>query len=467
MNMSLSFSIDLKAELEKLTKKQYLNDVHYLVQILRHALRFRPGSVVIESSKKGLLLTQDGESISDQEWNLLSVLLLEGAGGDPDRVQDALNRLEHHYGIAMLALFLNSSEVELKSGRRGLYVRDGSFGAFEPQMEVVGHELFIKRHESVSKSEELRELNFFCAGMTTPLIYNGKSLNREIELEDQMLLSDFRAPGGRGMVGVPANDDLCSFTFFKQGVRIGSRQFLPRDGYLFHGWFDSFDDSYEANFERSLELGEKLIREQAGVLFSGIAEHYNSFSEKQQKRLRKIIFAFNERWWDLWFKDLGVFQGGDGRPLRLDDLRVLAQQFGALPYGTARHPSLPAYVPVLGPEEINFLENRLEMQLRLCHSRGERVQTQSSSDDEPEEIEDLDPHQQRFLEGLNQLDPMTRFIFTASSNCIQKRSGGRRLICLTTHGPLVEETLSRFRKDPDTLAMSGYQLIAMARDARV
>lgn len=49
----LRFSIDMEAEIIKITQKQHLNRVHFLVQLVRHALSHQPNSIGIWSKKIG------------------------------------------------------------------------------------------------------------------------------------------------------------------------------------------------------------------------------------------------------------------------------------------------------------------------------------------------------------------------------------------------------------------------------
>jgi len=460
------FSIDLQAELDKLTRRQHLNDVHFLVQLTRHALQSSPREVVIESTRDRLRFTHDGAPIAEREWADLTLLVTRDQSADPELVQDTLTRLETTTGIALLSLVINADELTLVSGGRCLRVRAGSAEATRVDGEQRGFAVDMKRRLRVDLDEEARELRFFCGSIQADLTYNGTTIREEISLERQMLVLDMEASSGRGAVGIPEQDDLCSLTFFKRGVRIGTRRFLPEDGRLYHGWFDSADPAHEANFNATIELGERVMETWADTLYQGVPDCFGDLTSARRRKLEKILLGLDREWWRRGLADLPLFDNArEPWTLTLRDLSVTRKQYGRLPYSPRAGPSLPPSVPVLSPEEIAFFERRMHWPLMLYKGRGVPV-TGSPFDSmrlpAPIAAERLDQPRRALLEVLNGIDPMTRFFF-ADACLFAVDDRGRRRVYLEAGHPLVNDVLDRFHQRPRGVTMYAYRLIGLAR----
>ncbi|MDJ0839496.1 MAG: hypothetical protein QNK37_23450 [Acidobacteriota bacterium] len=459
------FSIDLQAELAKLTQRQYLNDVHFLIQLVRHGLMFSPQNIDIQGTRKDLYFSHDGAPIGDEEWRLLQMLLMRDQGAHAEAVQDALTRMEENYGIALLSLFLNHPRVTLTSGNRSLSGGNGAARASRSDRSIQGYEVSLERNRPAVIRNERHELSYFCVGVKVSLLYNGEPLNGRITLDKQMFLSEFQAPEGEGAVGIPAEDDLCFITFFKQGVRIGTRHFFSPDGKLFHGYFNTHSAVYEPNFKASIEVGERLMNERAGTLLTSLPGYFDQFSARQRMRIKKILFGLDERWWTSHFNRLPLFETAwENRMLTLDDLTALADQFEAIPYSSGKDRSLPPGIPVLQPEEIAFLEEDLELNLTLCLTRGEPEPAPPPRRFEIYPASKLDPVRRGFLDALNRQDLFTRYHFTENRSGVQADAEGKRAVYLELSHPMVNEALDRFHAQPQAAAMLGYRLAALARD---
>ena len=242
----LHLTIDLGAELRKITRTQYLNRVHYLVQLVRHAVRHDPETIHIESRRGHLSIRQNGRPFDDEEWLLLR-LLLQPEGRSAEIQQTALARLEDACGVTVLSLFFNFPHVEIHSAGRCLSGRAGRIERSESPSCGPGYRIRLERTQQ-SKREERNELEYFCAMAAVPIYLNGRKINRPFQAAG-MLGVPFWFRLGRGVVGIPAAGELSLFQFFKQGIRFGYKKFLPADGRLLQGTWDSAESKFEAQFK--------------------------------------------------------------------------------------------------------------------------------------------------------------------------------------------------------------------------
>jgi len=462
MTASFSFSIDLSAELNKITQRQHLNDVHYLIQIVRHALTCKPDSIVMNSSRSLFYIYQDGHTISEEEWRLLQMLLLQTS---TSTAQEALTKLEEKFGIALLSLFLNNEAVELYSGDLCLISKDSKVQVTKNNRFVQGYELQLRRRLS-SRGEELRELLFFCKGISVPLHYNGKAINQEIELPEQMFRVEFQIAEGHAVLGLPQSSDLCEFTYYKCGVRVGTRQFLPKKGRLFHGFWNSSYHGYESNYHKCIVEGEEHLAARADDLFVALEQHFDEFSEGQRNRLKKILLGLSESDWLHVFPMMPLFHSCRERYcLTMSDLIELRDRFEAIPYSPCMTSEMPGFIPFLESEDINFLEEEMDIPVKLCLTRpnpiGERRVEAKRIKPYPEGK--LDAIRAVFLEALNKNDGFCSYRFTEEASALITEEDGRRSVFLQLDHAFVNDAVDRFHKEPKAVSALGYRLAAFAR----
>ena len=457
----LTLSIDLDAEIAKITQKQYLNDVHYLVALVRHALVCRPGSIHITSTKATLEISHDGTSFPDDEWSLLD-LILSPRPQDWQTRQEALTRLEEHHGIAILALLVNAEHCEIQSGSRSLTSRAGVVSIQAGLAQRPGYLISLRR--DASPKTELRELSFFCAGATVPIYINGENINQAIEFSDQMLKMKFNLSEGSGAVGIPRIEDTCSLTFYKCGVRLGTRQMAPASGQIYHGYWDSHLTRFESDYRDSLTQGEAHLAEYAQLLYAAVPEHFEQFSHEDKIRLKKMLMRESGERWQQYYLEMPVFHScRETFVLSLKHLQRLAGQFSAVPYSPRTHKDLPGFIPRLLPEDVFFLRTEMALAVKLVAAPrcGPGLELPVASGEEPLNA-NSDPLQRRFAEEVAQ-DGQHLIYFCPGRMGLATTRDGRTIVYLDETDDRVKEIIETYRQHTAAAGMLTYRLLALAR----
>lgn len=354
--MTYQFSIDLESEMAKITGRQHLNDVHYLVQIVRHALDHQPQGIHISLSAQRLELYQDGEPFNQDEFDLIAMLLSQRhrARLSAKDIQNRLGELEQNHGICFLSLFKNRAGFHLCWNGHS-YSYDGSQFhrheiAHEPGYRVVIEGL--RPHAT----KELSELRFFCAGVACPIRVNGKAINKNLNLKHQVFLLSFENEFGKGVIGIPERGEACQIEFYKAGVRLGSKSFSSVQGKIFHAYWNQADTRFEASYDETVEKGDALIFKHLDILYQEIGQHFSEFSLSQKERLKQIALHLPFATFLNFFEHVPLWDSMAGR-FRLTHAHLAQMQraLGSVLYTDRRAAEYPAYLPVLSAAERAFL----------------------------------------------------------------------------------------------------------------
>jgi hypothetical protein len=365
---TLQLSIDLEAELRKITREQHLNQVHYLVQLVRHALAHRPRGITIASSRHQLELAQDGATFDEEEWQILKMLLLRPRTPEPV-VQEVLSRLEERHGIAVLSLFHMFPSVELATADKRLSAAGGRSRLETGRRCLGGYRIRVQRDQR-DLAAERRELEFFCAGAATVIRYNGRPINRPVKLADALLKVPFAFDSGLGAVGIPAAGDLCRFTYFKCGVRFGFKRFTPTDGLLLAGVWDDARPEFEPYYARSIRTGEFCLKAHGDLPYRAAAGRFDELDPESRRRIKQVLFGLPADGWAERFGALPLFHSVQREfVLTLRDLAALRERFEAVPFVSAPDSDLPGIIPCLGGGDVHFLRGRLGWPLKSCLRR--------------------------------------------------------------------------------------------------
>ncbi len=417
----LHFSIDLEAELEKITQRQSLNAVHYLVQLIRKALQTQPRSIEIRIKRRALEFQHDGLHLSQQEMEAIAMLL------DHNPIQTSahhktLTLLERQYGIALLTILLRFDQATLFSAHRVLE-KKGKFSTLSTQAEsVAGFRLLLRGKDRQPKDEQ-REVVFFCAGAKVPILINGKAINQAITLTPCLLKKSFSIANktyqGHGEIGIPAQGDYSEFWFYKNGVRAAMKQFSPRSGNIVHGWWNLESDQHEINFEYTIETGERHLFEQTNSLYFRTFEEFTTLSDAAKHRLRKMIFQWSPAEWFVDLLDLPVFHSSAGPwTLRLRDLIALNKRFLGIPYVTPGMTGIEADYPILDLHELNFLTEHLRLSVRRL--QVDAFEGHADIQSTGLLAQDLAPDALAFLKALDSADPVSLHGFHRSPKAEQR-----------------------------------------------
>lgn len=348
----LLFSIDLEAELRKIAQRQHLNDVNYLVQLVRHALRHDPGVIRIVSTRRCLTICQDGRPFPDSELELLQTII---GGDDLLRQQAALGALEREHGITILSVLLSFSRVAVTSAMWTMTAAEGHLRVHPIAEAIPGYRIVIHRRLR-GRDAERKELDFFCAGCVVPIHYNSVRINRPITLRGQVLSASAGGEAGRGELGIPLKATLSAMSYFKAGVRFGFRRFLDPRGMTVEGYWDSAHHGFEPHYEQSTRAGEAFLHAARITLFDEAAARFAALEIGQKQRVRPLgllLLAHRPQWRHAPLFD-SVRQPFSLAMTHLEDLK---ERFGAIPCSLRFSPRLPRWVPRLALEEIKALRD--------------------------------------------------------------------------------------------------------------
>jgi len=468
---SFHFAIDLAAELRNITKKQHLNDVHYLVQLVRHALAHDPRTIWIRSNRHRLVLKQDGDCLAEEEWYLLTQLL-SGKETSPEIQQDAVSRLEEKYGIAVLSLILNSDRFEISSSHRRLTAGNGVVRLADKNPLIQGYTLTLEQRGRNPRGEA-RELAFFCVGADVPIIFNNRKINSSIPFPNQIITEHFSYPDGVGAAGIPRTGDLCSYNFYKKGVRFGVKQFLPRDGLIVHGYWNSNYPGYEKHYKQSIQAGERRHKTHAHGPYKTIVALFPRLNSNQKLRIKKILMSLDRSdWVDRWGGITLFHSCREEFALSLTDLLTLLDRFEAIPFCPQSSGDAPCFIPCLLPEDVYFIRNELKLPLKLLQMRQRTggivawwrllLKARKRKPRKPLEESSLNSARKNFLTAMNLTGGGYHFYLTKEKSSIHDDRHGRMTIYLRHDHPELDRIMTEFEKRPELLPFLKYQLIALA-----
>lgn len=280
----LTTTIDLEEGLNKLSERQSPSAAHFAVQLIRHALTFRPSEIEVSCSRDTFQLIQNGDFISAEEFRLLEDV---SSSETMSRVR-SLSILEKKYDITLLAALRRYAVCSIDSGGHRL-----SVGAAPPMNNYSsrrGHRIFIRdRLPSPRKIKD--EVSFYCRHVPCRLIFNGHDLQTPIRLRDPVVEDKVAMPSGTVHIGVPRQGTLSRVRYFKQGVFFGVRDHLPTCGQVIDAAFDSNLTAPEDNFRDSIRAARAALQ----VATSAIYEHaFATFADLDpigKTRLRDLFLA--------------------------------------------------------------------------------------------------------------------------------------------------------------------------------
>lgn len=465
---SFRFSIDLESEIRKITRRQHLNQVHYLVQMVRHALSREPETIHIRIHKRFLSLTQDGSPFPAEEWRLLRELLAPG-GLSVEAFQAALGKLEENHGITYLSLLMNAPHLEIQTGDVRLVCHRGRIKSYHQGSAIKGYTVRLVR-ERPSPGEEAAELKFYCSGASLPVYLNGKKINRPFCFDGQFLILSFRCEAGHGAVGLPIEGDLRNITLFKQGVRLGVKQSRPDCGLIFHGWWSSSVIRFESDYRESIEEGELHLASHVQQLYRQIGSHFSKLRHQQKTRVKKLLLGLEKDSWQELYGNIPLFHSCGGPfALSLNDLLRLSLQFDAVPFSSRSRGGVP-FLPRLLPEDTVFLHTKFQLETRLCRGMRRRWRDRLAGllgwrggrRHYPDMPFEGDPAHHLLLRALNRDDIFCRFGFTRGPSRVYRDQKGRKMVLLEAHHPLTIEAVKTHAERPEALPLMKYRLRALA-----
>lgn len=353
---ALGLSIDVEAELVSITERQHLNQVHWAVQLVRHALDHGPRQIDVRVRRRTLELRHDGDALYDDEHALLLAITRGPEGGK----QEALAALEARFGVTILSLLLTAPRVEI----RGRYSLVAEHGRVRSAPASSGDARIVVWRKRGSPREERAELRFYCRHVNVPFTLDGKRLNEPFSLEGAFATRRIRTDDATGLVGLPKSGALTRVRYYKRGVYFGVRQHLPSDGRPAEALFDSRILEHEDNFERSVHGANGAIREGKAALYAELPERFPSLNERERTRVREIVLGHAGKELPDALQALPLFATSTSPwRLTLDDLAALARRYGRVPY-LAKRERGDDELPLLTPPEVAAIARLLNVPVR-------------------------------------------------------------------------------------------------------
>ena len=327
MNTALSCSIDLDAELRSITERQHLNQVHYAVQLVRHALLHAPSEVRIEFTKEAFVLEHNGDSLSAREHQ--RVLDVVNAQEDSVR-QEALSALEREHGVTLLSTLYCARQCRVE-GANALFAERGRIRAAAPSARR-GYRIELRSERPPGKKEEA-ELRFYCQHASVPITLNRQRLSGAPSIQGVLVSKRFRSTAGSGEVGLPRSGALKRTRLYKHGVYFGVRQSLPSDGLPLESFFNSTIRRHEENFSDSIQAATLAVRDARDGMLGELVELWPELKEPARQRLALMLSGLKRSAWPQAALAIPLF-GTQRHPWTLSilDLEADAARRGFIPW---------------------------------------------------------------------------------------------------------------------------------------
>lgn len=455
------FSIDLDAELIKITQRQHLNDVHYLVGLVRHALSLHPKAIQIDSTKHKVCIQHDGDPLDMKEWEAL-ILLLSRTQGEEDKQQQALSQLETVFGIALLSTLLRFPKVRLATGVRQVVVENGRIATITSIDPMDGYEIEFNR-PSGHRLQERSELEFYCHGAAVPLFFNNKPLNKPLTLSDHFLAMDFQTETGHGSIAIPTRGELSRFYYFKAGVRVGVKTFRSETGQIVEGFWNYSDPGFECLYRQTIQSGQNVLEQHTQSIYRTLAQQFPNLEQDVKRRLKRILLRIEPIGWAKAFGTIPLFANSVGPfVLALEDLKKLRRTHETIPFLTQPDKKSAGHIPVLSSDDQFFLNHQLRLPLQLLVTNHNQS---AASVPPPKAISAHVPAPASgpwlaFEQALNQHNLPLTFHLCATKSLISHGVNGKKEVWLPCEDPLVIEALNAFQANPSSAHLWRYRLLA-------
>jgi hypothetical protein len=461
----LQLTIDLGLEIKNITQKQHLNDVHFAVQLVRHALRHGAPEVRITSTRRTFTLEHDGAPLNAGERDLVFALLGQSAASER---QEAMTQLEKHHGVALLSLLVTEARVDVLS--------DVSFAAIGGRLTRIaeqrsrGYRITVHRTRR-SLREERRELAFYCRCSDVPVRFNRRPLPREpvghSATDVPLLAMAFKALAGHGMVGITPSGMMSRTRYYKHGVYFGVRQHVPSDNLPLEAAYNATTSSFEENFRVSVKAAGTAIRAGRDALLDHVPERYGALPRADRDRVRSVLLGMAERRWTEALRRVPLFDtGAMPAALSVHDLAAAGERHGFVtwvPREEAPRAGARARLPILEESDLSALTRLLAHPLRRALPAVLRVvsTTRPASDQDVALPPDACPAPvQRLLRALAELSQDPTFVVTTgTSRCVDETPAGR-VICIPLADPVLKRSAETYAAQPGRLDLIRAALLA-------
>jgi hypothetical protein len=446
-------SIDLAAELESITRRQHLNDVHFAVALVRHAMRARPRRVELRISKRALTVSHDGAPLDDDERRLLLTVL---STRPDDERQHALADLEGRFGVALLSALATSDRGSLES-RASLDV-EGGLARPSTSVRDRGYVLTLRRPIARPRDAR-RELAFYCAHAPIPVVVDGKDITRPLQLRETVIRRRFKGENGDGMCGLPRQRALSRVRYYKHGVYFGVRSSLPSDGRAVEAMYNSTLDEVEDNFRRSINAANRALREARRALYDDAADGFAAASEADKDTLARAFLRVPPKAWTDPMRAAPFLHTTDARWSRSLDSVVAEGAHGIVPYTLRADPSARGLL-LLTPDEVRAVRKLTGVKLRraLAAPPAPPAPPPAGASGLPPQA--LEPDVRALVAALAAGD--TRLVVTDGAPPATSLSGRVRVVELPRGHPALSRAAAYLRANPRRADVAALALVGAA-----
>ena len=229
------FSIDVDAEVRKLTARQFASEADQIAEVLRTAIVRGAEELHLQTGRRGRLgvgrrgwrLWAPGARLADPLIDWLA--LAADPRADPDARHRAVVASERGEGLGVLAL-LSFGELRLRAGGRVLAIGAGTVERGEAS-PLDGIEVRALRPLARAQVEALGRALRYAA---VPTWVDGAAVSRGFSLDrardDVVLAGRFERAGIEAVVGLPRDDELCRTIFLDREVVLRERAGLSPSG---------------------------------------------------------------------------------------------------------------------------------------------------------------------------------------------------------------------------------------------
>jgi hypothetical protein len=447
----LDLSIDLAAELRSITERQHLNQVHYAVALVRHAIALRPTRIDVRLRRGRFELSHDGAPLPDDEVRLL-LEVTDEAGGESR--QAALSELEKRYGVTLLSTLITSRRVTL-DGARALSARGGRV-RLAPPSSRRGYRVVVER-EGRKPRDERRELRFYCRHADVPIFLNGRRINRALKLGATLLPRRFTADAGKGELGLPAGGSLARVRYFQHGIYFGVRQQLPSDGLPVEGAFDCQLFGYDENFGEAVHQANGAVKAAKRGLLDELPHRFDELGISERERIKALLLGMRGERLTAGARAVPIFHtSSEPWRLSLRDLEGAARRRGFIAY--LRRPETDdRQLPILTPAEAAAVARLLGLPARRALPAVRPAAGATSSAGRPIASESLSAIERALIRAVSAQLSELRLVLTDGGHAHLARGRRGRTLSVPRTSPRLAQALAAYSERPqdvDAIALS-------------
>jgi hypothetical protein len=311
-------TIDVEAEIRKLTGQRFKTPADYAVELLRWSAARRPIRIDVAVTRASFTLSHDGEGLAPGAIRELGALF-DRRRPDAER-HAALVAIEEAAPELLAAFAVPGGRVRIAtpSGARVTayeYARGGAVLRVDPGDD----DRFTVSIRGGRRDPELERRLIREAGRHSivPVFVDGERINHGPRLDDTVVQVDLRNDRLHGVAGLPAKSDLVRVVRLRHGILFEEKLLASIGGMVFHAVVDEGGDDFEATTATLRRAGRRLYRR--------MAEMYDELTDDRRGRAFELLLARHEHTREPeLLEGVRAFAVAAGQPIDLGGVRRLA-----------------------------------------------------------------------------------------------------------------------------------------------